>query len=349
MENKLNVVNIITGTDNGGGGEYVLNICRSNIFKSSLICIGEGDLYCKAIEQNINVKMLTVKEILSNGLTRYIEENNIDIVIWHGAKGFFIHSIVKKKLTAKSIATVHSDFNTDFLNNKIKKVIFTKLSYSGLKSFDNYIAVSTEISNLIKENFKYDNIFIVRNGIDCNLDKSIKKIHRNEIGLSEDDFVFMNIARLHPVKNHITLLKGFKELLKRYSNCKMVLIGGGSEKDKIEDFILANNLGNSVIMLGEKKSAVNYLSVCDANILSSINEGGEPPIVILEGAIMNKPTLCSDINRLKEIITEERGYTFDPNDEKSIYIAMESCINDKLREEKAYSFKEYKEIFEKLI
>ena len=146
----MNVVNIITGSDNGGGGEYVLNICRSNLFNSSLICIGNGALYDKAKEQNINVSMFSFSDIVTNGLIDYISNNNIDIIIWHGAKAFFLHSIIKKKIKIKSIATVHSDFNTDFLNNRIKKIVFTKLSYFGLKSFENYIAVSTEISKLIK-------------------------------------------------------------------------------------------------------------------------------------------------------------------------------------------------------
>lgn len=115
-------------------------------------------------------------------------------------------------------------------------------------------------------------------------------------------------------------------------------------------------------MLGEKKNAFRYIKIGDANILASINEGGEPPIVILEGAIMNKPTLCSDINNLEEIVTKERGYVFNPNDEQSIFKAMEKCIMDNNREEKAKNFKkyvednyslirfysEYKDIFEKI-
>lgn len=358
----MNVVNIITGSDNGGGGEYVLNICRSNLFNSSLICIGNGALYDKAKEQNINVSMFSFSDIVTNGLIDYISNNNIDIIIWHGAKAFFLHSIIKKKIKIKSIATVHSDFNTDFLNNRIKKIVFTKLSYFGLKSFENYIAVSTEISKLIKENFKYKNLFIVRNAIDSNLNDSNLSISREEFGIDESDFVFTNIARLHPVKNHIKLLKGFILLKEKYDNCRIMLIGGGAEEGKIKSFIDENRLNTSVIMLGEKKNAFRYIKIGDANILASINEGGEPPIVILEGAIMNKPTLCSDINNLEEIVTKERGYVFNPNDEQSIFKAMEKCIMDNNREEKAKNFKkyvednyslirfysEYKDIFEKI-
>ena len=205
-------------------------------------------------------------------------------------------------------------------------------------------------------------MFIVRNAIDSNLNDSNLSISREEFGIDESDFVFTNIARLHPVKNHIKLLKGFILLKEKYDNCRIMLIGGGAEEGKIKSFIDENRLNTSVIMLGEKKNAFRYIKIGDANILASINEGGEPPIVILEGAIMNKPTLCSDINNLEEIVTKERGYVFNPNDEQSIFKAMEKCIMDNNREEKAKNFKkyvednyslirfysEYKDIFEKI-
>ncbi|WP_294129442.1 glycosyltransferase family 4 protein [uncultured Clostridium sp.] len=339
----MNILNIITGTDNGGGGEYVVNICKSHIFTSKLLCIGYGDLYEKAKSQNIDVSVFEFSQIIKEGLNKYIKSNKIDIILWHGAKAFFLHKLIKKNIDAKSIAVVHSDFYTDFLNNKIKKIIFTKLSYSGLKSFEEYVAVSSSISDLLKRNFKYKNIFIARNGIDKN--KYTKK-HNNSVtrailNIKESDFVLINIARFHPVKNHIKLLEGFKRLVDINENCKLILVGDGSERKNIEDFLKNNNLEKSVVMVGEKKNVIEYLDISDANILASVNEGGEPPIVILEGAIMGKPTLCSNINNLRSIINDERGYVFNPHDSDSIYKSMKKCIDDKEKEKKASSLKKY--------
>lgn len=340
----MNVINVITGFDNGGGGEYVLNICRSNFFNSHLICIGEGPLLDKAKREGINVTSLTAKDILSKSFKRYVNENKIDIILWHGAKAFFLHSLVSKQIKEISLAVVHSDFRSDFNNNRIKKIVFTKLSYLGLKSFKRYIAVSQVIKNILDNNFYSEKIYIVRNAINIDILKSEFNITRENLKISNNDFIFINVARLHPVKNQINLLKGFKRLLYKYSNCKMIIIGDGSEKSVIEKFIIENNLKHAVFMVGEKENAYKYINICNANILSSTNEGGEPPIVILEGAILSKPTLCSNIGFLKDIINDEMGYTFDPYNDYEIFRTMEFCINDTNRMDKVKKFKKYVEI-----
>ncbi|ASW42642.1 glycosyltransferase [Clostridium isatidis] len=337
----MNVLNIITGSDNGGGGEYVLNICRSTLFNPSLICIGEGKLLEKALNENINVRALNVKEIMGKSLEEYIEENNIDIILWHGAKAFFLHKLMNNKIKNKSIAVVHSNFKNDFSNNGIKKIFFTPLSYLGLRSFKRYIAVSKVIKELIKKSFDAEKIYVVRNSIDIKTILGDLDITREKIGIGEDQFLFINVGRLHPVKNQINLLKGYKLLTSKYKNCKMIIVGDGSEKKRLEKYINENNLDDFVIMLGEQDKAYRYIDLSDANILSSKNEGGEPPIVVLEGAVLTKPTLCSDIGFLKEIINKERGYIFNPNNEYEIFKAMENCLNDSNRLTKAEKLKEY--------
>lgn len=337
----MNVVNIITGTDNGGGGEYVLNICRSTIFNSKLICIGKGKLLDKAEKENINVINLTVKQIINKSLEQYIEENTIDIILWHGAKAFFLYKFMSKSIKDKSLAVVHSDFRNDFNNSNIKKVFFTRLSYIGLKSFKNYIAVSEVIKGIIEENFEVEKMYIVRNSIDNNMNINDFTITRESLGVGVDEFLFVNVGRLHPVKNQITLLKGFKLFISKYKSCKLIIVGDGSEKNRLENYIIENSLRDFVIMTGEKEKAYRYINIGDANIITSKNEGGEPPIVILEGAILNKPTICSKIGVLEKIISNDRGYTFDPNSEYEIFKAMETCFNDNKRLEKANKLKEY--------
>ncbi|MDZ5016729.1 glycosyltransferase, partial [Clostridium perfringens] len=174
--------------------------------------------------------------------------NNIDIVLWHGAKAFFLHSLVSKKVKEKSLATVHSDFNNDFNNDNAKKIIFTKLSYIGLKSFNKYIAVSKVIQDIINENFKSEKIYIVRNSIDKNMVKYKLDITRENLGISSNEFLFVNVARLHPVKNQMTLLKGFNILISKYKDCKMLIVGDGSERATLEKYIIENNLQNSILM-----------------------------------------------------------------------------------------------------
>ncbi len=119
-----------------------------------------------------------------------------------------------KKLNIPTVATVHSNYREDFLNNKLKYHLFTPLSIKGIKSFNNHICVSNYIKDILnKDNIKSKK-FIVNNGIDLNYYKD-KKTYNNlkkELNIEEKDFVYIMIARMHPIKNHNLLIEAFYKL-----------------------------------------------------------------------------------------------------------------------------------------
>ena len=55
----------------------------------------------------------------------------------------------------------------------------------------------------------------------------------------------INIGRLTKQKDHITLLKAMKIVLKKVQ-CNLIIIGEGSERDNIYKFIQDNNLESNV-------------------------------------------------------------------------------------------------------
>ena len=338
----MKIINIITGNDNGGGGEYVLNICNSDYYEAELICIGNGILKDKAINRNIKVSVFKFVDFLNGKFIRYINQNKIDIILWHGAKAFFLHKILYRKINLKSFAVKHSDFNKDFHNKRfLKRKVLTYLSKLGLKSFNEFIAVSKVISDIIEENFKYKKIYIIRNAINMNNMKLDENIKRSSLGISDNEFLFINISRLHPIKNQINLIKGFKKLLNEYPFCKLIIIGDGSERDNIELFIKDNKLAENILLLGEKENAYKYINIADANILASISEGGEPPIVLLEGGVFKVPNIYPSIGYLNQIIGDNMGYKIDPYNIESIYLTMKNVLKDDNRNIKANYFYDF--------
>ena len=126
---NIKILHIISGNDNGGGGKHVLNICdKSNKkFENIIGLLGEGPLYLKAKELGVSYKLFS-KKLYNIELVKFINQNSISIVNFHGAKPFLVHLILKNKLNVPTVAVVHSDFRYDFLNNKLKYFIFTPLS-----------------------------------------------------------------------------------------------------------------------------------------------------------------------------------------------------------------------------
>ncbi|MBY6951629.1 glycosyltransferase family 4 protein [Clostridium botulinum] len=330
---KIKVLQIITGNDIGGGGKHVLSLCyySKDLFHTVLGCIGEGSLYDKAKDLGIKTTLFSSKCFLNKEIEEYIKNNNIDIANFHGAKAFFTHYFINKKLNIPTVATVHSNYREDFLNNKLKYHLFTPLSIKGIKSFNNHICVSNYIKDILnKDNIKSKK-FIVNNGIDLNYYKD-KKTYNNlkkELSIEEKDFVYIMIARMHPIKNHNLLIEAFYKLKKEYKNVKLILLGDGVEEENLKGKVDKLNLNDNIIFLGFEENIEDYIKISDISILTSLNEGGAPPLVILESGIQKVPVIASNVGDISYTINKNTGFLIDPTSVHDIYDKMKEAYSNK--------------------
>ena len=90
---KIKVLQIISGNDNGGGGNHVLNLAyySKDKFHCVIGAIGTGPLYDKAKEKSIDIVQFQNKSFYNGEVLNYVKKNNIDIINFHGAKAFFLY------------------------------------------------------------------------------------------------------------------------------------------------------------------------------------------------------------------------------------------------------------------
>ncbi|MBU3198942.1 glycosyltransferase [Clostridium estertheticum] len=329
---NIKVLHIISGNDNGGGGKHVLNICdKSNKkFQNIIACLGEGPLYLKAKELGVSYKLFS-KKLYNMELVKFINHNSISIVNFHGAKPFLLHLILKSKLNVPTVAVVHSDFRYDFLNNKLKYFIFTPLSTRGLKSFKNYICVSNNLKSLLEDKKIEGKISVVNNGIDiksCIIGNPAKDI-RNSLKIKDNEFVYVMVARLHPIKNHKEVILAFKKLILEFHDVKLLLVGGGELDLELKNLVEELKLENEVIMVGNVFNPLDYINASNVSILASLSEGGAPPLTVLESGIVKKPLIYTQVGDLECILDDNSGYKIKDKDNVYIYMAMREAYLDK--------------------
>ncbi|MBZ9687616.1 glycosyltransferase [Clostridium estertheticum] len=324
-------MHIISGNDNGGGGNHVLNICNKSNgnFENIIGCVGEGPLYSKAKTIDVSYKLFTNK--LNNmELVDFINQNSINIVNFHGAKPFLMHLILKRKIKVPTVAVIHSDFRYDFLNNKVKYFILTPLSIKGLKSFNNYICVSNNLKELLEEKKFTGSKAVVNNGID------IKKISvatspedmRNYLKLNQQDFVYIMVARLHPIKNHKEVILAFRKLTLQFHDVKLLLVGEGELRPQLEKLIVDLELKNSVTIVGNVTNPIDYINCSNISVLASLSEGGAPPLTVLESGIVGKTLIYTEVGDLESILDENSGYKIENQSNENIYKAMSAAYLD---------------------
>ena len=147
--------------------------------------------------------------------------------------------------------------------------------------------------SLLRNNvFTYNKVKVLFDAI-INIEEFLsKKIDTNPKSLNKiEKGYFMTAGRLTKQKNHIYLIREFKKFLKYYPNEKLILVGEGELKNKIQSEILNNNLSANIKLLDYKDNIYFYMKNSKAFILSSLWE--EVGFVIVE------MTLCNTLINLK--------------------------------------------------
>ena len=130
---------------------------------------------------------------------------------------------------------------------------------------------------------------------------------------------FISIGRLVDQKDHITILKSFKQLKEKTNyKFKLLIIGNGINKDFLKEFVKKNDLNPNIKIMNFQKNPYPYLKRSEVLILSSLFEG--LPNVLLESLTLEKFVISSDCpTGPKEILDYgKNGLLFKMNNENDL-------------------------------
>lgn len=139
-----------------------------------------------------------------------------------------------------------------------------------------------------------DSMKILPNAIETDLftfNDLIRNEIRKELNL-EDNLVIGNIARFGEPKNHDFLIDIFHEICKLKANVKLVLIGEGELKAKIQEKVQHLGLQGNVCFLGVRNDINRVLNGLDVFLLPSLYEGF--PFVLVEAQTSGLQCVVSD-------------------------------------------------------
>ena len=83
----------------------------------------------------------------------------------------------------------------------------------------------------------------------------------------------------------------FNQIRQKYGNVKLLLVGDGEERGRIEHKIAAENLQEEVVLTGAKENTWDYYSAMDVFVMPSVYEG--VPVVSVEAQMSGLPCCFS--------------------------------------------------------
>lgn len=260
------------------------------------------------------------------------------IHLWNPGACRYAYGAVDKKQT-RVLATEHDPFPLSGLKNSVKK--------SCLKKTDFEIAVSDANRKMLLELYPQlkNKIVTVHNGIDLEEFRkplihfvNQQKLHiRNRIfNADADDFVIISVAALHERKGLNYLIEAFAKVAEKKEKVKLVIVGEGPERKKIEKLIKNLKLDDKVTLAGSQKEIALLLGASDLFVLASIKEAFG--LAILEAMDAGIPVIGSNVGGIPEIIENNKtGLLVEPKDVESLHEKILQLIdNQPLRQKLTY-------------
>lgn len=194
------------------------------------------------------------------------------------------------------------------------------------------VAVSKTVATFTikQEKISANKFEVIHNGI--NIEKIKRELSvfkdktqiRESLGFKKDDHIFINVGRLTWQKNQEILVNAFGDFAKKNENYKLIILGEGNLRNKLEK--LADNLlpKGQIFFLGARENIFLYYFISDYFVSTSIIEGFG--IAHIEALCSGLPVLTTKTAGPDEFIREgENGY-FIENNKESILFGLEKII-----------------------
>lgn len=146
-----------------------------------------------------------------------------------------------------------------------------------------------------------------------------------------DNFIFLTVSRFVPVKNIEMQIEAMRNIVNKYPNTELWLVGDGPLRDNLQLSITNYELDEKIKMLGWVDNQGNLdkiYSQADCFVLTSDSEGWG--IAVIDAASHGLPIIMTDVGLAGEVIkNNESGLVISVGDQKALEEAMIRIIEDK--------------------
>ena len=266
-----------------------------------------------------------------------LEKEKPDIVHTHNLMGlsFLIPSVIRE-LKIKHLHTVHDvqlvepsgmilkTKEKSWRYNGLPTKIYTWLMKQMMGSPEVVISPSQFLLGFYGDRglFEKSNFIVLRNPLTFSEEVLSKK--------NTPNFNFLYVGQIEEHKGILFLTEAFvKHLANNDGNCKLHIVGGGSQLEKIKQ--MASLYPQNILIYGRKQreELPELFSKMDMTIVPSLCYENSPT-VIFESLYFEVPVLASNIEGIAELIQVNiNGLTFKAGDSASLVDKIKWCTEHK--------------------
>lgn len=327
---------------------YALRPAKAKLVDPLDLDEAKKTVYC--LKQPIYIHVLSFLFVLMSRPIKLLKIVLLSLKMYlHSERNLFIHIayileactlfFLMKKMRVQHIH-VHFGTNVATIARLISKI--SKISYSftvhGPAEFDSpvgidlrgkikdskfTVAISDYCSAQLKRWSDYDGWEKIKT-VRCTVGHDFFK---RKAELQKNNKTFVCVGRLCPQKGNLLLIDSFNKIVAKDRDAKLIFVGDGEMREKVEKEIENKKLGNNVIITGfvSESEVRKYISNSIALVLPSFAEG--LPMVIMEAFALGRPVISTYVAGIPElVINDYNGWLIPAGSITKLTTVMEEVL-----------------------
>jgi glycosyltransferase involved in cell wall biosynthesis len=193
------------------------------------------------------------------------------------------------------------------------------------------ISVSKEVSLSLKRLYGIAQSRVIANGIQTSY-YACPQVNRHDwrarAGFTEDQVLFVSVARFEEQKNHALLLEAFAQGPAYDPRAQLVLVGDGSLRAVLQAQAASLGIAPQVHFLGVRSDVPDLLGASDVFAMSSDWEGN--PLSVMEAMASGLPIVCTAVGGVPDLLANGReGFLVQRGNERGMANSMAFLLRSK--------------------
>lgn len=246
-------------------------------------------------------------QAFSRGFSLVLEDCRPDVVHTHFCiPGISARLAAHQKRIPLLVSTQHELFGSMHPHYRL-----------GLRLTERYVKGMTYVSRTVADSFGRP-AQVIENG-SSNRSSCAHAVIYNGVDIAKIDHICQAVppreprklvcsGRMVPVKGQAVLIQAMPEILRRFADVRLVLIGTGSQEEGLKKQVTDLGLGSRVDFLGWRRheEVITEVATAGASIMPNIDEEGFG-LVLAEAMACGTPIVASCIKVFEEVLGEKDG------------------------------------------
>lgn len=303
-------------------------------FRISVACFGDGPLRARLEAARIPIHIYRLRSLYGIGMVRqglrfarFLKDEQVDVVHSHDRYSNLFCMMWGRYAGTRGLIASKRWGTSMRITHMVTNRLAYRLAHRVLGNSNQVGESLAAVERVPRTRIVVVPNFVDDDAFDVASPESVDAL-RHELDIPSDALVVGIVARLHPVKDHQSLIKAIAILKPEFPSLLLVLIGSGPKRADLEALAVAEGVESIVRFAGLREPPPNLHSIFDVSVLCSVSEGF--PNTIVEAMAAARPVVGTDVGGVPDAVREgENGRLVPAQDPTALAAALAPLLRDR--------------------